>query len=172
MSLAIIVFIFLVLFGSVYWLKPSPRDKRLADLRFSAIKHGLIVKQHTFTPDSKKTGVRDAITGTTYTLFSQDQKAEPALLMRIMGQAGWDTDSLPEGYSWHDGHSQLAGTDVLAQIGFAEALANIPDHLHMVEIYGNRVSIMPAEMKGVSAEQYVALLEFLMDHRDVFRKAA
>ena len=34
----IAILIGLIVFGSVYWLKPSPRDTRLAALRLDAIK--------------------------------------------------------------------------------------------------------------------------------------
>ena len=63
----VVILVVLVVFGSVYWMKPSPRDTRLAALRLDAIKRGLHVRQFKFKPESAKNGVRDEVWGTSFT---------------------------------------------------------------------------------------------------------
>ena len=56
MTWIIIAAAVMAIIGSVFWLKPSARDSRLAELRFNAIRAGLQVRQFTFKPDAAKTG--------------------------------------------------------------------------------------------------------------------
>ncbi|WP_300427699.1 hypothetical protein [uncultured Thalassolituus sp.] len=146
----------LVVFGSVYWLKPSPRDKRLAELRLDAIKRKLQVRQFTYKPDSAKTGIRDDITGTSYTLMDNAKRNDSGLRWRVAGQGGWDTEGLPEGLAWHN-----QGTaDDAARL--TAALAELNDDLLLVEVFGNRVTMIPAERKTATAESYQRFLEALL----------
>ena len=140
------------LFGSIYWLKPSPRDTRLAKLRFEAIRAGLQIRQFTFKPDSAKNGVRDEVPGTTYTLLRPGKQQGGDLKFRIVGQKGWDVDGLPEGYCWHD-----QGTVADAE-RFRQALAAVNDHILLLEVYDNRVTLMAAEGKEASADGYKSFL--------------
>ena len=146
-------FVILTIFGSVYWLKPSPRDKRLAGLRYDAIKLGLQIRQFTFKPDSAKTGVRDEITATSYTLVRPGQQQGGALKFRVAGQAGWDTDGLPEGLCWHN-----QGTAADAE-KWTAAMAQLSDDLLLLEVYENRVVLMPAERKTANAEAYKVFMQ-------------
>jgi len=141
-------FVVLAMFGSVYWLKPSPRDKRLAGLRLDAIKNGLQIRQFTFKPESAKNGVRDDITATSYTLVKPGKQQGGELKFSVVGQQGWDTDGLPEGLSWHN---QGSAEDAAK---LREALTELNDDLLLLEIYENRVLMMPAERKSASAEAY------------------
>ena len=77
--LIIVVFIALAVFGSVYMLKPSPRQQRLAELRLEAIKLGLQVKLETFKTNSKKLGVRDDITATRFSVLNRRLKVRPCV---------------------------------------------------------------------------------------------
>lgn len=150
----------LVVFGSVYWLKPSPRDKRLADLRLDAIKRKLHVRQYTFKPDSAKTGIRDDFTGTNYTLMDPKPKKRDSgeLLWRIVGQQGWDAEGLPEGLSWHD-----KGSEEDAKL-VSDLIQDLSDELLLLELYSNRVTLMPAEHKTANAAEYEAFLQAMLDH--------
>lgn len=143
----------LSLFGSVYWMKPSARDTRLAKLRFDAIKAGLQIRQFTFKPDSAKTGIRDDITGTSYTLLRPGRQQGGELRFRVAGQPGWDSDGLPEGLSWHN-----QGTAGEAK-HLREQLAGLNDRLLLLEVYENRVMLMAAEGKDASACAYKTFLE-------------
>ena len=143
----------LSMFGSIYWLKPSPRDTRLAKLRFDAIKQGLQVRQFTFKPDAAKTGVRDDITGTTYTLQRPGSSQGGAFRFRVAGQPGWENDGLPDGLSWHDQGS----ADDARQL--REALPQLQDDLLLLEVYENRITLMAAERKSASAAAYQHFME-------------
>lgn len=156
----IAILVGLVVFGSVYWLKPSPRDKRLADLRLDAIKRKLHVRQYTFKPDSAKTGIRDDFTGTNYTLMDPKPKKRGSgeLLLRIVGQQGWDTEGLPEGLSWHD-----KGSEEDAKL-VSDLIKDLSDEVLLLELYSNRVTLMPAEHKTANAAEYETFLQAMLDH--------
>jgi hypothetical protein len=154
MSWLIFVAIGLSLFGSVYWLKPSARDTRLAKLRFDAIKLGLQVRQFTFKPDSAKTGVREDVTATSYTLML-DVKGQSELLYRVVGQPAWDSDGLPEGLSWHNKGSAEDAEKIRT------AVEQLHDSILLLEVFSNRIVLMPAEGKEATAENYMAFLKLL-----------
>jgi len=149
----ILLLVGLVVFGSVYWLKPSPRDTRLAALRLDAIKKKLQVRQFTFKPDSAKTGIRDEITGTTYTMMNPSKRDGGVLLWRVCGQAGWDTNGLPEGIAWHD-QGSAADAELLTKL-----LPELKDDLMLLEVFSNRVTMMAAERKSATADAYEAFLQ-------------
>ncbi len=152
----IVIVIGLVVFGSIMWLKPSPRDQRLAKLRMDAIKRQLKVSQFTFKPDSAKTGVRDNIMATSYTLLNPSVKGKAELKYRIVGQAAWDNEGLPEGFYWHD-----KGTAAEAA-AFSEVVKSLTDELLLLEVFSNRITIMTAEHKTATAENYEAFLRALL----------
>ena len=141
-------------FGMIAWLKPSPREQHLSRLRADALVKKLNVKYTSFEANSAKTGVRDNIKGTSYSLISGNKKG--TLKYRIVKQAAWDTDYLPEGYAWHD-----KGTEEEAEI-FKKALTQLQDELLMLEVYTNRVTIIPAENKEASAENYQGFLNVFL----------
>lgn len=141
----IVIFIVLAVFGSVYMLKPSPRQKRLADLRLEAIKLGLHVKLDTFKVDSKKMGVRDDVVATRYERLDPAIKTQ-ALRWSVVRQAGWEQEGLPEGWSWN-AINQRPDVETLGE--FLDALS---DDILVVEVFDNRASLFTLENKGSSAE--------------------
>ncbi len=141
----IVIFIFLAVFGSVYMLKPSIRDQRLAKLRLDAIKLGLQVKLDKFKADSKKTGVRDDIVAARYLRFDADVKSQE-FRWCVVRQAGWDTEGLPEGWSWH-GNVNAPETSVLFHF-----LEQLSDDIVVVEVYDNRTCLMTTEGKATSVD--------------------
>lgn len=141
----IVIFIFLAVFGSVYMLKPSIRDQRLAKLRLDAIKLGLQVKLDKFKADSKKTGVRDDIVAARYLRFDADVKSQE-FRWSVVRQAGWDTEGLPEGWSWH-GNVNAPETSVLFHF-----LEQLSDDIVVVEVYDNRTCLMTTEGKATSVD--------------------
>jgi hypothetical protein len=155
----IIVVACLTIFGSVYWLKPSARDQRLAAMRMTAIKQGVHVRYHSFQPDSAKTGVRDVITGTAYSLLKQPSKPAGDLLYRVVGQVAWDNECLPEGLAWHDKPENAA---VVGQV-LAEEMSGFNDRLLLLEVYGNRAMLMADEGKSSDIERYIHLLKRVLD---------
>ena len=157
----ILVLIMMALIGSIFWLKPSPRDQRLADLRLQAMKLGISVKHQTFNPESAKNGVRDTISGTTYSLFNEDAKAPKEIIFRIVRQMGWDNELLPTDYSWHDKVSKEK-FDWFRAINLEQLLQGCDDTLKLIEVCGNRVTVMTAEDPNADATQYKKLLDELL----------
>jgi hypothetical protein len=150
--LVIVVFIVLAVFGSVYMLKPSPRQQRLAELRLEAIKLGLQVKLETFKTDSKKMGVRDDITATRFQRFHPAIKSQ-ALRWCIVRQTGWEQEGLTEGWSWNS----VGQRPDLGKL--SELLSKVGDDVQMIEVYDNRASLMTIESKASTAELINAWIE-------------
>jgi hypothetical protein len=142
--LIIVVFIILAVFGSVYMLKPSPRQKRLAELRLDAIKLGLQVKLKTFKTDSKKMGVRDDVMGTRYERFNPAIKSQ-SMRWCIVRQAGWEQEGLPEGWSWNN----LVVRPNIEKL--SELLSKVGDDVQVIEVYDNRASLITIESKSSTA---------------------
>ncbi len=170
MTWLIFVFVGLALFGSIYWMKPSARDQRLSELRMAAIRSGIQVRQQTFRVDAAKTGVREDITATGYTLMMPQpphgEKARQQLLFRIVGQEGWEAAGLPDGWAWHDlpeakdHEAAVARAETLAP-QLVRLLSSMDDELKMLEVYENRIVLFAAEQKSASAEKYLKVLEGL-----------
>lgn len=157
----IAILIGLIVFGSVYWLKPSPRDTRLAALRLDAIKRHLQVRQFTFKPESAKNGVRDVVTGITYTLMNNKKRDKAVLLWRVVGQAGWESEGLPEGLAWHD-RGSAEDAELLTSL-----LPGLNDNILLLEVFSNRVTLMAAENKAATAEGYEQFLAKILESTDV-----
>ena len=155
MTWMVFVMVGLVVFGSVYWLKPSPREQRLAALRLEAIKAGLHVRHHNFQPDMAKTGVREAITGTSYSRMKNPGKPQGSLRFRVVGQPAWDNEYLPDGISWHDRPANAE--EIGGQL--SQRLVAWPDRLLLLEVYDNRVMLMAAENREASAAVYAGLID-------------
>lgn len=157
----VIAAVVMAIMGSVFWLKPSARDARLAELRFNAIRAGLQVRQYTFKPDAAKTGVRDDLTATSYTWLQQNRSqhedaAGGDLKYRVVRQPAWDQEGLADGLSWHDKGTQ-ADADKLNAL-----LPTLGDELLMLEVYQRRVCMMTAEKQGSSADNYLRFLQALL----------
>jgi hypothetical protein len=158
----------LLVFGAIYALKPSPRETRLAALRLDAIKLKLQVKQFTYKPDAAKTGIRDDIMATSYTLMDRKPVKGGELLWSVVAQSGWDTDELPEGFAWHSGESVKQPQQARARAEVIRAIqSELQDDLLVVEVYSNRVMIMVAEQPSATAAMYLAALERLLDSRSL-----
>lgn len=154
MTIGVIILIALAVFGSVYMVKPSPRQKRLAEERLNAIKMGLQVKMENFTPDSKRNGVRDEIKGTLYTRIYPDVKSSD-IVWRVVRQQGWESVGLPNGWSWHD-ESKEGETDLS---GLSELLQTLPEDIYLIEKFENRIGILTGESKESGAENIQGWIE-------------
>ena len=111
----------LVIVGSVVWIRPSPRDKKLANWRRDALVAGLKVKLEGFKADPKKSGIRDDIEGATYQLFNSAPDKHDKLTWAVVLDEGWLKDDLPEGWSWY---KERANDDLVAKI--AEQIKKAP----------------------------------------------
>lgn len=97
-----LIAVVLVVVGSVVWVRPSPRDKKLADWRRDALVAGMKVKLEGFKADPKQSGIRADIEGTSYQLFnSTPDKQDKLVWAVVLDEDGWLKDDLPEGWSWY-----------------------------------------------------------------------
>lgn len=138
----------LLIIGSVMMLKPSARDTRLAALRFDAIKQGLQVRQFVWQPDAKKTGIQEPLQATSYSLMRDGQSKSGELKFCLVARKGWDTDGLPDGFSWHKQGSAEDAAKVIRQ------LSVLQDDLLLLEVWDNKVLLMAKERQGASAAAY------------------
>lgn len=143
----------LAVLGSVMMLKPSARDTRLAALRFDAIKQGLQVRQFTWQPDPKKTGIHEPLMATSYSIMRAGQAKTGELRFCIVAQKGWDTEHLPAGFSWHKQGSAAEAEKISA------ALSELNDSLLLLEVWDNKVLLMATEKQGASAAAYQTFLQ-------------
>lgn len=149
----IIAFGVLLVIGSVMMLKPSARDTRLAALRFDAIKQGLQVRQFVWQSDAKKTGIQEPVQATSYSLMREGYAKTGELKFCLVARKGWDTDGLPPGFSWHKQGSEADAAKV------QDMLPRLQDGLLVLEVWENKVLLMPKEQQGASAAAYRAFLQ-------------
>ncbi|ASP40476.1 hypothetical protein CHH28_18130 [Bacterioplanes sanyensis] len=157
MTVWLIPLVIMAIIGSIFWLKPSKRDQRLATLRFDAIKAGLQVRQFTFKPQSEKNGVRDDVTATSYTLQAPGKNKAGELQYRIVSQPAWDNDGLPEGLWWDTQPNAAARQQLLTLLH--EHWPQLQDDLLMLEADERRVTLMVSERPSASAANYQAFLQ-------------
>src|SRR5690554_7885687 len=72
--------------GSIFMLKPSARDSRLSKLRFEAGRQGIQLKQFSWEPDPKKTGIQNTIMATSYALMRPESNKAGELLYSVVAQ--------------------------------------------------------------------------------------
>lgn len=159
-TIVTVAVIFMII-GSIYWLRPSPRETRLASLRFDAIRAGMQVREYTFKPDSAKNGVRDDIRATSYSYNKPssgeaDGQKSGALKYRVVRQAAWDSEWLPDGLYWHDKGSEQDAQQVQA------FLSSLDDEVLMLEVHERRVTVMTTENQTASAQNYLESLRAVL----------
>lgn len=145
MSILIFVVIGLALFGSIYWIKPSPKQKRIADQRLKALQLGLQVKLRKFEPNSKDTGIREEINEPHYTLYKAGVKSS-AKRWCVVQQAGWEQEGLSTGWSWHD-KKQEPDYDRLNQL-----IRDCQHDVLMIAAFDNQTILISKESVDSSAE--------------------
>lgn len=143
----------LAVIGSILMLKPNARDSRLAKLRMDALKEGLQVRQFIWHPKPEKTGVYNDINATSYSLLRSMVNKAGTLKFSISKQKGWETEGLPEGYSWYQ-----VGTAADAE-RFQQLLTQVGDEILLLEVWENKVLLMAAETPSASALGYKQMLE-------------
>ena len=149
----IILGAFVLIFGSFMMLKPSARDARLAKLRFQAGQQGLQVRQVIWESNPKKTGIYDAVRATGYTLMRPNADKPGELKFAIVAQKGWNTEHLPAGFAWHEEGSKEQAEQ------FQQALSHLPDEILMLEVWENKVLLVPKEGIDSSALAYKHFME-------------
>ncbi|NVK38265.1 MAG: hypothetical protein HWE18_10090 [Gammaproteobacteria bacterium] len=97
-----IILVTLVVVGSVVWIRPSPRDQKLAKWRRDAIVAGMKVRMQTLKAEPKNSGIRDDVSGVTYEWFNPQSDKKDTSSWAVVKTQGWLTDHLPEGWSWYN----------------------------------------------------------------------
>ena len=97
----VIIFAVLMVAGSVAWVRPSPRDKRLAEWRRDAIVSGLKVRLEGIAAEPKDSGIREDIEGVSYILYNPSAIKTDKLKWFVVKYDGWIKTGLPEDWSWH-----------------------------------------------------------------------
>ena len=95
------VFIALAIVGSVMWIRPSPRDQKLAKWRRDAIMAGMKVRLQTLKAEPKNSGIRDDVDGVTYEWFNPEPNKTDKTTWAIVKMDGWLQEGLPQGWSWY-----------------------------------------------------------------------
>lgn len=83
------------------WVRPSPRDKKLATWRRDAIVAGIKVSLDTLKAEPKNSGIRDDVAGISYILYNPAPDKLDTLNWAVVKAEGWLNEGLPEGWSWH-----------------------------------------------------------------------
>lgn len=102
--------------GSIVWIKPSPRDKRLAEWRRDAIMAGLKVQMKGVTAEPKKSGVREDIPGLSYMLYQSSPIKGDDKKWFVVKTDAWLTDGLPSEWSWYEEEKQEYVDDICDHI--------------------------------------------------------
>lgn len=161
MNYALIIAVMLALIGTVYWLKPSPRQKHLSRLREQARSLGINLKFHKLTLQSKETGLYNHPTGVFYSLSTDAQKPAEKALFEIVQQTGWHQQNLPPDYSWHLAPTSPNDFDPNA---FTQSLALLKDELLALMVYKHQVSMLCSESAGANAQHYLQFLQFWLEY--------
>ncbi|GAA6133272.1 hypothetical protein NBRC116188_00610 [Oceaniserpentilla sp. 4NH20-0058] len=123
----VIAVVALVVVGSVVWVRPSPRDQKLAKWRGSAIMAGLKVRMQTLKAEPKNSGIRDDVEGITYEWYNPKPDKSDQLTWAVVKTDGWLKDGLPDGWSWYSTESK----DIAEQI--AEIIEQCPVEVNALE---------------------------------------
>lgn len=102
----VILLVVMMVVGSVVWVRPSPRDKRLALWRRDAIMSGLKVKLEGLAAEPKESGIRDDVEGVSYILFKVSPAKGDEKKWAVVKSEGWLQAGLPEQWSWYKEEDQ------------------------------------------------------------------
>ncbi|WP_283786590.1 hypothetical protein QNI23_009085 [Bermanella sp. WJH001] len=94
-------FIALAIVGSVMWIRPSPRDQKLAKWRREALMAGMKVRLQTLKAEPKNSGIRDDVPGVTYEWFNPEPNKTDKVTWAIVKTDAWLQEGLPQGWSWY-----------------------------------------------------------------------
>ena len=98
----VMIVVALIVVGSVVWIRPSPRDQKLAKWRRDAIVAGLKVRMQTLKAEPKNSGIRDDVEGITYEWYNPEPDKLDKSNWAVVKVDGWLKEGLPEGWSWYD----------------------------------------------------------------------
>lgn len=102
MATGIIIFLIsMMVLGSIVWIKPSKRERRMAEFRAQAMSAGLKVRLDGVEAEPVHSGIREDIPGASYILFVQKPDKKDKANWMVVSDEGWMQDGLPQGWSWH-----------------------------------------------------------------------
>jgi len=109
----LVILAILIVVGSVVWVRPSPRDKKLATWRRDALVAGLKVSLQGLKAEPKHSGIRDDVEGASYILYNPASQKGDECSWAVVKTQGWLQEDLPESWSWykengHVPHDQVA----------------------------------------------------------------
>lgn len=108
-----VILAILTVVGSVVWVRPSPRDQKLAAWRRDALVGGLKVSLQGLKAEPKDSGIRDDVEGASYVLYNTDAQKGDTTMWAVVKTEGWLKEDLQDGWSWykengHVDHGQVA----------------------------------------------------------------
>lgn len=95
---AIVLLCIFMVVGSVVWVRPSPRDQKLAIWRRNALLAGLKVKLETLKAEPVNSGIRTDLEGISYILFNPAVDKLDKSGWAVVKAQGWLNEGLPEGW--------------------------------------------------------------------------
>jgi hypothetical protein len=112
----VILLVILMVVGSVAWVRPSPRDKRLAAFRRDAIVAGIKVSLIKMVAEPRDSGIRDDIEGASYILYERSAVKGDDKKWAVVKAEGWLQDGLPESWSWYKQEDSQLAEAIVAHI--------------------------------------------------------
>lgn len=107
-----VILAILTVVGSVVWVRPSPRDQKLAAWRRDALVGGLKVNLQGLKAEPKHSGIRDDTEGASYILYNTATQKGDDTVWAVVKTQGWLQEDLPEGWSWYKENGHVAHDEV------------------------------------------------------------
>lgn len=146
----IFVLVALSVFGSIVWIKPSPRQQEMARLRQQALGLGIRVQLSKFKGDPKTCGVQEEIECVSY--CKDDNKIKKDGPVWCVGKGkGWDQQGLPDGWYWYN--MPVLTDDFLSRLNLL--ISSLPDNAVGIERSQGRRHIYWHEKGGDQALQQI-----------------
>lgn len=156
----------LVVVGAFMWLKPSPRDQRLAKLRADALINGFRITSLKVNDNSEQgriSGLKQIVTLYELSLVLVKENSSRFVVQRTTGESG---AFLPEGWAWDD-RQNLNDQHYQA---LAAILRGLPESIQLLALRSDTVGLSWNEADaGVS---YDTLKEPLIDCAKAFHRQA
>lgn len=156
MALAIVILSIMMVYGTVMWVRPNAKDRRLADLRMQALRAGIKVQQGHIDDLSIDGRVnRSSRTVFFYRLLKNNPDRPTVTLLKTTGESGI---YLPDGWMWeHDKRLSAKSIESLSPF-----LVSLPESVFGVEMSPGYVGIAWDERDTSQFEQIKADLNRLL----------
>lgn len=159
MNYALIFLVVMALVGTVYWLKPSSRERHLSHLREQARALGIKFSFNVLEIDSKATGLYEKRSGVFYRLAKEEATTKGELKFELVKEKGWYQDNLPIEYSWHKQPEHFCAKQ------FEQSLELLDDELLVLSLYENQVSMLCSEQSQATAQSYLDFLKVWLNSK-------